>query len=187
MSVLLMTVFGGVGLNTDKSQGRLDRFRALPMWQPAVVVGGLLAEIVRFVICAALVLSLGTLIGFRADGGWAGILASTAVLTVFALSLSWVWAALGLRVATPQTVSVLSFAAFFPLTFASNAFVDPATMPGVLRTLVEANPISHLVTTERELMAGTAEASDILSILGVAVIIVAIFAPLTMRAYRRAA
>jgi len=184
MAVLLLTVYAGVGLNTDRNLGRLQRFRSLPIWQPALIVGGLLADAVRYAFATALVIGLGLAMGFRPAAGAPGVLGGVALILAFAFALSWVWTSIGLVARTPQAVTMLSFLIQFPLTFASNAFVDPATMPCWLRTVVEANPVSHLVTAERQLMAGTAGLGDILPVVVAAVAITAVFAPLTMRLYR---
>ncbi|HEU5417862.1 MAG TPA: ABC transporter permease [Streptosporangiaceae bacterium] len=183
-AVLLVTVSTGLFLCSDKASGALDRFRSMPVWQPALVTGGLIADIVRYLIAAVLVLGLGLAMGYRPAGGAAGVLAAVALIMVFAFSLSWVWATLGLLLRSAQAVSVLSFAVQFPLTFASNAFVDPATLPGWLRAFVTANPVSHLVTAERGLMNGTAAASDIGWVLLASAALIAVFGPLTMRLYR---
>jgi ABC-2 type transport system permease protein len=106
------------------------------------------------------------------------------LIIVFAFSVSWIWTTLGLVLRSPQAVSTLSFLIQFPLTFASNTFVNPDTMPGWLRTAVNANPVSHLVTAERGLMNGDASAAQIGWVLLAAAGLIAIFAPLTMRLYR---
>ena len=129
LAVLLMTVYSGVGLNTDRGLGRLQRFRSLPIWQPALIVGGLIGDALRYLISGTLVIGLGLVMGFRPDGGAAGAGAAVALILVFAFALSWVWTSIGLVARTPQAVSMMSFLIQFPLTFASNAFVDPATMP----------------------------------------------------------
>ncbi len=185
MSVLLITVYAGVGLNTDLTKRRLDRFRSLPIWQPSVIVGGLIGDAGRYLIASSLVIGLGLAMGFRPDGGLAGVLLGTALIVVFAFGLSWVWTTLGLLLRSPQSVSMASFLVQFPLTFASNVFVDPATMPGWLRTFVDANPVSHLVTAERALMAGTASAGEVGWVLLASGVLVAVFGPLTMHLYRR--
>ncbi len=187
LAVLLMTVYSGVGLSTDRGLGRLQRFRSLPIWQPALIVGGLIGDAGRYLISGTLVIGLGLAMGFRPDGGLPGVVAALSLIIGFAFALSWVWTSIGLVARTPQAVSSLSFLVQFPLTFASNAFVDPATMPDWLHTLVDANPVSHLVTAERELMAGTATFADVSPVLVAAVAITVVFAPLTMHLYRRRA
>jgi ABC-2 type transport system permease protein len=185
LSVLLITVYAGVNLNTDIAKGVVDRFRSLPLWRPALIVGGLLSDVVRNLLAALLVLALGLAMGFRPEGGLGGVLLGIGLVLVFAFGLSWIWATLGLVLRSPNAVTMISFLVQFPLTFASNVFVDPATMPGWLAAFVEANPISHLVTAVRGVMGGTAALGDVAWVLVVAVALVVVFGPLTMRLYRR--
>lgn len=184
MTVLLVTVYAGLGLRTDLTSGVLDRFRSMPIWRPALIVGGLVGDAGRYLLSSSIVMSLGLVMGFRADGGVLGVLLAVALILVFAFSLSWVWTTLGLLVRTPNAVVMMSFLVQLPLTFASNVFVEPATLPGWLRAFVDVNPVSHLVTTVRGLMYGTATASQVGSVLLVSAALVAVFAPLTMRLYR---
>src|SRR5712691_3629742 len=159
-TVLLITVNAGLSLNTDHTKGTLDRFRSMPIWQPSLIVGGLIGDLGRYVIASSLVFGLGLVMGFRPGGGAGGAVLAVALIMAFAFSMSWVWTTLGLILRSPQAVTLLSFTIQFPLTFASNVFVDPATMPGWLRAFVEANPVSHLVTAERGLMNGTGGAGQ---------------------------
>ena len=131
-----------------------------------------------------MVFGLGLVMGYRPGGGWSGAVLAVALIMAFAFSMSWVWATLGLILRSPQTVSLLSFAIQFPLTFASNVFVNPATMPGWLRAFVDANPVRHLVTAERGLMDGTVAAGQAGWVLLASAALVAIFGPITMRLYR---
>ncbi|MEV0157993.1 ABC transporter permease [Micromonospora sp. NPDC050686] len=183
-AVLLVTVYAGVNLRTDVATGVVDRFRSMPIWRPALIVGGLISDAGRNLLAAGLVLGLGLLMGFRPEGGAAGVLLAVALVLAFAFGLSWVWATLGLVLRTPSAISAVSFLVQFPLTFASNVFVDPQTMPGWLRAFVEVNPVSLLVDAVRGLMHGTAEPNQIGVVLLTAVLLVAIFGPLTMRLYR---
>jgi ABC-2 type transport system permease protein len=184
MSVLLITVSAGLSLNTDRMGGTLDRFRSMPIWQPAVIVGGLIGDLGRYVLATSLVLGLGFAMGYRPGGGAIGVVLAVALILVFAFSLSWVWTTMGLILRSPQSVTVLSFAVQFPLTFTSNAFVSPATMPGWLRAFVAANPVSHLVSAERALMNGTAVGSQAGWVLLASAALIAIFGPITMLLYR---
>ena len=111
-------------------------------------------------------LVVGILLGFRPDGGPVGVAAAIALLLVFAFSLSWVWTTMGLRMKTPETVMQASMTVLFPLTFASNVFVDPDTMPGWVQAFVNHNPISHAATASRELMHGAVDSTAILWVLG---------------------
>jgi ABC-2 type transport system permease protein len=158
MAVVLVTTYSGVTLNTDITKGVFDRFRSLLIWRPAPIVGALLGDTGRYLLAATLVIALGLALGFRPHGGVAGVAAAVGLLLAFAFGLSWVWTALGLVLRAPNAVSNLSLLVLFPLTLASNIFADPKTMPGWLQACIDLNPISHLVTAERGLMAGTATA-----------------------------
>ena len=184
MTLILVSVYTGVGLNTDITKGVFDRFRSLPIWRPAPLVGALLGDAARNVLAAAIVIALGLAIGFRPDGGAVGVLLAVALLLVFSFSVAWIWTALALVLRTPSAVSNVSLLFVFPLTFASNVFVEPRTMPSWLQAVVDVNPISHLVTAERGLMHGTATAGEVAGVLIGSAALVAVFAPLTMRLYR---
>ncbi|MBF9129342.1 ABC transporter permease [Plantactinospora sp. S1510] len=183
-AVLLITVYAGVNLKNDVTRGIADRFRSMPIWRPALLVGGLISDAGRNLLAAGLVVALGLVMGFRPAGGVIGVLLAVGLVLVFAFGLSWVWATLGLVLRTPSAISAVSFLVQFPLTFASNVFVDPQTMPGWLRTFVRFNPVSQLVEAVRGLMNGTAQASRIAAVLLASGLLVAVFAPLTMRLYR---
>ncbi|HEX6353279.1 ABC transporter permease [Actinophytocola sp.] len=183
-AVLLITVYAGVNLKTDISRGVIDRFRSMPVWRPALIVGGLISDAGRNLLAAGLVLALGLAMGFRPAGGVTGVLLAIALVLAFAFGLSWIWATLGIVLRTPAAVSTISFLVQFPLTFASNVFVDPATMPGWLRAFVEYNPVSQLVDAVRGLMHGTPDTGQIGWVLIAATLLVAVFGPVTMRLYR---
>ena len=184
-TVLLITAYTGVNLNTDISKGVADRFRSLPIWRPAVIVGALLGDMVRYALASAIVLLLGLVLGFRPEGGVVGVLLSVALILVFSFSVSWIWTMLGLTLRTPTSVLWVSTVIMFPLTFASNIFVDPKTMPGWLQTAVGFNPITHLVTAVRGLMWGNVLIGEIGWLLVASAALVAIFAPTTMYQYGR--
>jgi len=185
MAVLLVTMYAGVGLNTDVSNGISERFRALPIWRPAPIAGALLGDIARYLLAGGLVIVFGAAIGFRPAGGAPGVLAGLGLLLVFALSLSWAWTALGLLLRTPQAVMSAGTVVLFPLTLASNVFVSPQTMPGWLQAFVNVNPVSHLVTAERGLIAGQAALGEVAWVLLAAAALAAVFAPLTAWLYGR--
>jgi daunorubicin/doxorubicin transport system permease protein len=184
MTILLLTVYTGVGLNTDIATGAFDRFRTLPIWRPAPIVGALLGDLLRYLLAAALVVGLGLGMGFRPDGGPIGVLAAVALILLFSFSLSWVWTTLALVLRTPHSVNVAGLVFLFPLTFTSNVFVDPQTMPGWLQTFIDVNPISHLVTAARGVIYGTATTGQIGWVLIAGAVLVAVFAPLTVQLYR---
>jgi ABC-2 type transport system permease protein len=186
MSVLFTTVYSGVALNTDLTRGVVDRFRTLPIWRPAPLVGALLGDSVRYVIGGTVIIVLGVILGFRPEAGVSGVLAALALVVVFSFGLSWVFTTLGLLLRSPNAVMNAGFMGIFPLTFLSNVFVDPETLPAGLEAFVEVNPISILADCSRALMNGDVPEGDIAIVLGTAALLTAIFAPLTTRLYRRA-
>jgi ABC-2 type transport system permease protein len=185
MSVLFTTVYSGIALNTDLTKGVVDRFRSLPIWKPAPLVGSLLGDSVRYLVAGTVIMVLGVILGYRPEAGVGGVLAALALVVVFAFGLSWCFTTLGLLLRSPNAVMNAGFMGIFPLTFLSNVFVEPETLPSALEAFVDVNPISILATASRGLMEGNAEASDILIVLGVAALLTAVFAPLTTRLYRR--
>jgi ABC-2 type transport system permease protein len=185
MSVLFTTVYSGIALNTDLTKGVVDRFRSLPIWRAAPLAGSLLGDSVRYVIAGTVIIVLGVILGYRPDAGVIGAIAALGLVVLFSFGLSWVFTTLGLLMRSPNAVMSAGFLGLFPVTFLSNVFVDPTTLPSVLEAFVDVNPVSILVTASRGLMDGTPDASDIAIVLGVAAGLTAVFAPLTTRLYRR--
>ncbi|MDP2712374.1 MAG: ABC transporter permease [Solirubrobacteraceae bacterium] len=183
-SVLFTAVYSGVALNTDMTKGVVDRFRSLPIWRPAPLVGAVLGDTARFAIAATVVVLLGLVMGFDASGGIGGVLLAMVLVVGFAFSLSWTFTTVGLLMRTPSAVMNTGFMVLFPLIFLSNAFVEPSTLPSALEAFVNANPVSHLITATRGLMGGDSSAGDIGLVLGEAAVMTAVFAPLTVRLYR---
>jgi ABC-2 type transport system permease protein len=183
-SVLFTSVYSGVALNTDMTKGVVDRFRSLPIWRAAPLVGAVIGDCVRFAIASTIVVLLGFALGFDAAGGIAGVLGAMLLVILFSFALSWVFTTVGLLMRSPSAVMNTGFMALFPLVFLSNTLVDPNTLPSALEAFVNVNPVSSLVTAARGLMAGDASAGDIGLVLAEAGVLVAIFAPLTVRLYR---
>jgi ABC-2 type transport system permease protein len=184
MSVLFTTVYSGVALNTDLTKGVVDRFRSLPIWRTAPLVGSLLGDSVRYVVGGTVIIVLGVILGFRPDEGVPGVLAALALVLVFAFGVSWVFTTMGLLLRSPTAVMNAGFMSIFPLTFLSNVFVEPDTLPSALEAFVNVNPISILADASRGLMQGGVEASDIGISLATAAVLTAVFAPLTTHLYR---
>ena len=185
MSVLFTTVYSGVALNTDMTKGVVDRFRSLPVPRAAPLVGSLLGDSVRYLVAGTVIVLLGVALGYRPGAGVPGVLAAMGLVVVFAFGLSWVFTTLGLLLRSPNAVMNAGFMGIFPLTFLSNVFVEPETLPSALEAFVDVNPISILATASRGLMEGNAEAVDIAIVLATAAALTAVFAPLTTRLYRR--
>ncbi|MEX2352841.1 MAG: ABC transporter permease, partial [Gammaproteobacteria bacterium] len=173
------------GLNTDITKGLFDRFRSLPIWQPAPIVGALLGDLVRYGLAALVVLIVGLIMGFRPEGGPVGIILAVALMLVFASAVSWMWIIVSMLVHHPESVMTTSFLLLFPMTFISSIFVDPVTMPGWLQIVVAWNPVTWLASASRSLMHGGLPTADIARVLIASAVITAIFAPIAMRMYYR--
>ncbi|HEX2274746.1 MAG TPA: ABC transporter permease [Acidimicrobiales bacterium] len=185
MSVLFTTVYSGVALNTDLTKGVVDRFRSLPIWRSSPLVGSLLGDAVRYVTAGSVIILVGVVLGYRPGAGVGGAVAALGLVVLFAFGLSWVFTTLGLVLRAPNAVMSAGFLGIFPLTFLSNVFVDPETLPGPLEAFVDANPVSELVSACRGLMEGNVDGADIGVVLAVAAGITAVFMPLTTRLYHR--
>ncbi|WP_258726283.1 ABC transporter permease [Cellulomonas sp. NS3] len=184
--VIMITMYTGTTLRTDIEKGVFDRFRSLPIWRPSALVGMLLGDAVRFTISSLVTISLGLVLGWRPAGGVVGVALGVLLLLVFAFALGWIWTFLSLLLRTSQSVMGASMLVITPLTFGSNIFVDPATMPGWLQAFVEVNPVTHLVTAVRSLMDGVDPGSSLTLTLVWAAALVAVFGSLTMWRYRDA-
>lgn len=184
MTVTMITMYTGMDLNKDIVKGVFDRFRTLPIWRPALLVGALAVDMVRYSMAAFIMISLGLILGFRPEGGAIGVVAAVGLLLLFSFSFSWIWTALGIVMRSEKSLMMISMMFLFPLTFVSNVFVDPQTLPGWLHGFVEWNPISLLVTAIRGLMHGSATIQDIGWVLLVSLLLTAVFAPLTMYLFR---
>jgi ABC-2 type transport system permease protein len=184
MSVLFTTVYSGVSLNTDMTKGVVDRFRSLPIWPAAPLVGAVVGDSVRYVLAGTVVVIVGVILGYSPDGGVDGVIMAMALVVLVAFGLAWVFTTVGLLMRSPNAVMNTGFMALFPLLFISNAFVPPETLPSAIEAFVDVNPFSHLVTAARGLMDGNSEMGDILLVLGEAAVLTAVFAPLTLRLYR---
>jgi ABC-2 type transport system permease protein len=184
-TIVFITVYTGVGLNSDIQKGLYDRFRSLPMWQPAPIVGALAGDLFRYSVASALIIGLGLLIGFRPAGGVVGVLLAFGLVMVFAVALSWIWIIFGMKVKTPESVMTTSFVFLMPLTFASNIFVGLETMPPWLQAVVRHNPVTHLTNASRGLMHGQPVGSDILWVLAASAAIMLVAAPVALRMYHQ--
>jgi ABC-2 type transport system permease protein len=184
MSVIFTTVYSGVALNTDLTKGVVDRFRSLPIWRAAPLAGAMVGDAVRYLIAGTVVILVGFVLGYSAEGGFLGVVAALALVVVFSVGLAWAFTTLGLIMRAPNAVLNAGFMALFPLLFLSNAFVPPETLPNGLKQFVDVNPVSQLVTAARELMNGTASMGEVAIPLAIAAGITAVFAPLTVHMYR---
>ncbi len=184
MSVLFTTVYSGVALNTDMTKGVVDRFRSLPIWYGAPLAGAVAGDAVRYFVGGTVVLVVGFVLGYSPPGGLDGVVLALLITVVFAFGLSWVMTTVGLLLRAPNAVMNAGFMTLFPITFLSNAFVPPDTLPKGLKAFVDVNPMSLLVDANRGFMNGTSQAGDWLLVLAIAAALTLVFAPLTIRLYR---
>jgi ABC-2 type transport system permease protein/oleandomycin transport system permease protein len=187
---LQTVVFGSlataVGLATDLKSGLMERFHALPMWTPAVLAGRTIADLARNVFVVALMMVVGFLVGWRVHTNAAGVLAGTALLLLFGYSMSWIFATVGLWVKDPETAQAAAFPVLAPLVFASAAFVPVEDMPGWLQPWARNQPVSVTADAVRALTLGGPTSSLVLKSILWSVAILAIFAPIAVRLYRKA-
>ena len=184
-TVVFNAVYSGMGLSSDLGKGLFDRFRSLPIWSLAPFAGLMVGDVLRHVIAASIILSIGLVLGYRPEAGVLGVLAAYALLIAIGFGMGWVFIVLGLLVRTPMTVMTLGFMFLFPLVFASNIMVEPSTMPGWLRTFVEVNPVTLMTTAMRGLMSGSATLRDLGLALLAPIGCTVLLAPVTIWLYRR--
>lgn len=177
----------GQSLNADIEKGVFDRFRALPIARSAPLVGGVLADVVRYLILFTCTMGTGLLMGFRPNTDALHVLAALVLAMGFALCFCWVAVWVGMKVRTPGAVQGVMFLLVMPLSFGSSAFVDPSTMPGWLQGFANNNPLSHLAGATRSLMMGTPMGNHLtMTFVWMAGLLV-VFFPLALRAYKRRA
>jgi ABC-2 type transport system permease protein len=185
MTVLTTAQVTGVQLREDMDKGVFNRFRSMPMSRIAPLAGALLADTIRYGIATVLTLVMGYILGWRPGGGFAHLALGALLTVVVAWCISWVFAFIGMIARTAASVQGIAFMFLFPLTFLSNAFIPVKTLPGWLQAFVKFNPISHLVSAVRDLANQGVIGHDFWYCLLGSAIVVAIFGPLTVRAYMR--
>ena len=183
--------FGGfvtaLGLNEDVHKGLIDRFRSLPMARPAVLAGRTFSDIVTNLLSMTVLTVTGLIIGFSFSHTTAlDVIAGVGILVLFGYAFSWVFALVGLLVSSPESANSFGFIAIFPLTFISSAFVPPQLMPAALRAFANVNPFTIVVDAMRHLWIGQAAGNYVWGAVVWSVVIIAVFAPLAVRRYRRA-
>ncbi|MBA3490299.1 MAG: ABC transporter permease [Longispora sp.] len=185
MNMLFVTMYVGLGLNTDLTKGVFDRLRSLPVARWAPLAGRITADLVKQAWSILLLLGVGFLLGFRVGTSFLGLLAAVVLILVFALAFSWVSVLVGLLAKDPEKVQLFGFTALFPVTFVSNVFVPTVTMPGWLQAVVKVNPVSILSDAARGLIVGGQVAAPVIQTLLWVVALLLIFVPLSIRAFRR--
>ncbi len=175
----------GVQLREDMDKGVFDRFKSLPIARIAPLAGPMVADLVRYITATVLTMGTGIAMGYRPGGGVLGVTAAILLAIVAGWSMAWIFTLAGTLARSAQSVQGISMLILFPLTFLSNAFVPVESLPGWLAAFVRVNPVSHVVSAVRDLANQGAVTSEVAwALLGCAVV-VAIFAPLSVQAFRR--
>jgi ABC transporter DrrB family efflux protein len=194
MNVTTSSMGTAVGLSTDLNTGVIDRFRTLPMWRPAVLVGRSVTDLLTSVVCAAIVAVTALAIGWRPDAGIGAVLGGFALFLLFAYALSWGCGCLGLVSKGPESAQGIGLVILFPLAIVSNAFVPTQHMPTVMRVFANWNPISVVTDACRQLWGNPNPSATIqtwpmqhplVASLAWSIALLAVFAPLAVHLFRR--
>ena len=183
--------FGGfvtaIGLNEDLHKGLIDRFRSLPMTRSAVLAGRTIADVVLNTFSLAVMLAVGFAVGFNFDSPVYEIVGGIVLLLLFGYAFSWFFALMGMIASSPESAQSVGFLVIFPLTFASSAFVPTDSMPGWLQTFADINPFTIVVNAVRALWLDAPADNYVWGGFAWSIGMIVVFAPLAVRAYRRAA
>ena len=181
-------VFGStqtsVGLAEDLSKGMIDRFRSLPMSRLAFLTGRVIADTARYVILIALMIAVGSVMGFRFENEVFPVLAGVLLIILFGIALTWVGIFIGISVRDVETAQVAGFVWVFPLVFASSLYVPIDTMPLWLQVFAQINPVTPMVDTMRTLSLGGSISTSLWKTLAWDGLIILTFLPLALRRYR---
>ncbi|MEU8321062.1 ABC transporter permease [Nonomuraea sp. NPDC048881] len=184
-TVLTTCMATGTQLREDMEKGVFDRFKSLPIARIAPLAGPMVADLLRYTIAATLTFGMGMVMGYRPGGGVGGVLAAILLAIFTGWSLAWIFTWVGTIARSAQAVQGISMMILFPLTFLSNAFVPVETLPGWLAAFVRVNPVSHLVTATRDLANNALVSGEVAWTLLACAVVMAIFAPLSVRSYKR--
>ena len=187
MNALTTSQSVGVDLREDMDKGVFDRFRAMPMSRVAPVLGPMVSDVLRYLICTSLTVLTGYVLGYRPENGWSGTLGAIALAAGCAWAIAWIFLLLGTVFSSAQAVTSFSVIIMFPLTYLSNAMVPTSTLPGWLKAFVRNNPLSHIVDGCRYLLDGTAtgSAEDVRTAIIGSLLVLAVMAPSTVIRYQR--
>jgi ABC-2 type transport system permease protein len=184
-TVLTTCMATGVQLREDMDKGVFDRFKSLPIARIAPLAGPMVADLVRYLIAASLTFVMGMILGYRPGGGVLGVMAAIVLAVFTGWAIAWIFTWVGTIARSARSVQGISMMILFPLTFLSNAFVPVDTLPSALQTFVNINPVSHLVSATRDLANHATVSSEVGWTLLAGIVVMAIFAPLAVRSYKR--
>ncbi|MGH2705514.1 MAG: ABC transporter permease [Actinomycetota bacterium] len=195
-TVIFGSTFTGAGLADDMTKGIIDRFRSLPMARSAVLAGRTSSDVVNNATSILVMSVTGLIVGWRIRTGVLSAIGGFLLLLLFAYAVSWIMAFVGLKVSSLEVFQNASFMFIMPMTFIANTFVRADILPGPLKTFAQWNPVSAVAQAVREAWGnvGSAAPPDVWSLQNPQAytliwvgIILAIFIPLSVRQYRKAA
>jgi ABC-2 type transport system permease protein len=184
-TVLTTCMSTGVQLREDMEKGVFDRFKALPIARIAPLAGPMMADLVRYLIAAGLTFVMGVIIGYRPGGGPLGVLGAIVLAIFTGWAIAWIFTFIGTIARNARSVQGISMLILFPLTFLSNAFVPVRTLPSALADFVRVNPVSHLVSASRDLANLGVISGEVGWTLLAGLVVIVIFAPLSVYSYKR--
>ncbi|MEU7564659.1 ABC transporter permease [Streptomyces fradiae] len=183
--ILYASAGTGLALNTDVVKGVFDRFRSLPIARSAPLVGAVIGDVVRYALALVVLLALAFAMGFRVRTGPVELLLAMVLTIGFGLTMCWLSVLIGMAAKSPQAVPGITMALVLPLTFGSNIFASPDTMPGWLQWWVGVNPVSHFVDATRALTLGGDASGPVMTSLVWMAVLFAVLFPLAVRTYAR--
>jgi len=184
-TVLTTCMSTGVQLREDMDKGVFDRFKSLPIARLSPLAGPMTADLVRYLIAATLTFAMGAVLGYRPGGGVLGVTGAILLAIVTGWAIAWIFTFIGTIARNARSVQGFSMMILFPLTFLSNAFVPVSTLPGPLAAFVKVNPVSHLVSATRDLANHAVISGEVGWTLLACIVVMVIFAPLSVYSYKR--
>jgi ABC-2 type transport system permease protein len=143
----------GVGVATDLHSGLMDRFRTMPIHASTVVTGHVVSSLVRNLVATAVVFAVAVTIGFRpAADAWEWIQVG-AVIALYILAITYLFAAIGLASGNPEAANGYGFILLF-LPYLSSGYVPISTMPSWLQGVATYQPATPLIDSVRALLDG---------------------------------
>jgi ABC-2 type transport system permease protein len=191
-TLMFATATTAIGMADDMAKGIIDRFRSLPIARSSVLIGRSFSDVVYNAGILIVLIIMGYVVGWSVHTGVVAFLEGFLLMAIFAYAMSWVGIWLGLSVPNVEVGQQVVFIVIFPITFVSNVFVPPATLPPILQPIAEWNPVSTLTASLRNLwgnpnpFVGTGLPSQqpvLVTLIWVAVIL-AVFIPMSVRKYR---
>lgn len=175
----------GLGLHTDLKSGVFDRLTAMPVSRFALLGGRVAADMVKHTWALLVVGGVAFAIGYRPETGAAGVIAAVAVVLVFLFCASWTMVLVGLTAKTEDQIQTWMIALLMPLSYISTAFIEIDTLPDALQWVARVNPVTAVAESVRGLLAGDVPGGYLLSLAAWCAGTLAVFVPLSLRAYRR--